>query len=95
MIGNNNIEPDRNTSAFSKTIDEEEQLKEAKICDSFDLILKNQSQIIDRIECLQRTIAAMCAAYHDFKSEYLEDVAEIKTELLTLRLGLQRTCLTK
>ena len=38
---------------------------------------------------MQRAIASIRAAYHDFRSEYLEDVAEIKTELLTLRLGLQ------
>ena len=48
-------------------------------------MLKNQRETHDRIECLQRAMATMCAAYHDFRAEYLEDIAEVKRALHELR----------
>jgi hypothetical protein len=84
----NNIETQQGKSFVSQT-KEGEQVKQATVS---DLILKNQSQIIDLIRRLQQDVAMMCVAHHDLKSEYLEDVAEINTELQALRLCLQRSC---
>ncbi|MFL6423061.1 MAG: hypothetical protein ACJ71R_05675 [Nitrososphaeraceae archaeon] len=42
-------------------------------------------EIFDKVDCLQRAVAAMCAAYHDFRAEYSEDITEVKRQLHELR----------
>lgn len=46
---------------------------------------KKLSELLDKIDCLQKAVASMCAAYHDFRAEYSEDITEIKLQLHELR----------
>jgi hypothetical protein len=39
----------------------------------------------NRVQCLQRAIVMMCAAYRDFRAEYSEDITEVKRQLNELR----------
>jgi hypothetical protein len=47
----------------------------------FDLLKETD----DKVQCLQRAIVVMCEGFHDFRAEYLEDIAEIKQQLHELR----------
>jgi hypothetical protein len=52
---------------------------------NLDLEAKKFYELFDKIECLQRAVAAMCAAYHDFTAGYSEDITEVKRQLHELR----------
>jgi hypothetical protein len=53
--------------------------------DLFKLILKNQQETDDKVECLQRAVTIICSNQSDFKAEYSEDIAEVKRQLQELR----------
>jgi hypothetical protein len=69
------------------------RVQEAEIAALFDLVFKNQQEINDRVQCIQRAIALLCATFHDFKAERFEDVTEIKqllSELLRKKTWIPR-----
>lgn len=68
--------PDNSTGPYLLTGD-----GTVEISDVFDLL----KDTYDRVQCLQRAIAAICASHHDFKAEYSEDMAEVKRALQELR----------
>jgi hypothetical protein len=53
--------------------------------DISQLILILICELSDRIDCLQRAMAMLCAQFLDFKAESLEDNAELKRMLHELR----------
>jgi hypothetical protein len=62
-----------------------EDLKIAEISALFDQLLKNWQETDDKVQCLQRAIVVMSEGFHDFRAEYLEDIAVIKLQLHELR----------
>jgi hypothetical protein len=57
-------------------------------CEIFTLLPileKNQNEIADKLECLQRAVAASCRFQADFKAEYEEYMAELKRRIWELR----------
>ena len=43
------------------------------------------SEILDRIDCLQRAIAGVRGQHANFRAEYGDDITEIKRQLYQLR----------
>ena len=43
------------------------------------------SEILDKVDCLQRAVAMVSGQHSDFKAEYSEDMAEVNRQLSELR----------
>jgi hypothetical protein len=39
------------------------------------------TDLVDRLDCLQRAVAGLRGQVQDFKAEYTEDIAELKQQL--------------
>lgn len=60
-----------------------------KACYAFFALVERFSQkleeIDDKLQCLQRAVAASCACQGNFKAEHAEDIAEVKRKLDDIR----------